>query len=107
MKMDSLQLLVGKKQNSFYSLNKIFSYSFLSFPLRSKRKHDETLKSSDEVAGSKRHQKKRKTTELKNFYSFQIKEEKMKQLDIMRKRFEENKNRIQKMKEQRKFNPFA
>jgi ribosomal RNA-processing protein 7 len=70
---------------------------------RNKRKHDEALRNGKPA---KRSHKKKKTSELKNFYSFQIKEQKMKQLDILRKKFEENKSQIQRMREQRKFNPF-
>lgn len=55
---------------------------------------------------SQRHRKKKKNTELKNFYRYQVREEKMKQLDMLRKKFDEDKERITKMKEARKFNPF-
>jgi len=48
----------------------------------------------------------KKTTELKNFYRFQIKEEKIKDLDNLRKKFAEDRERVAKMKEQRKFKPF-
>jgi hypothetical protein len=85
---------------------------FLPRLIRSKRKHDEMLKESttssafNDKGRQKRSHKKNKSSDLKNFYQFQMKEEKMKQLDIMRNRFQENKDKIQKMKEQRKFNPF-
>lgn len=48
----------------------------------------------------------KKNTELKNFYRFQIKEEKIKDLDNLRKKFAEDRERVAKMKEQRKFKPF-
>jgi len=48
----------------------------------------------------------KKTTELKNFYRFQIKDEKIKDLDNLRKKFAEDRERVAKMKEQRKFKPF-
>jgi hypothetical protein len=48
----------------------------------------------------------KKKTELKGFYRFQIKEEKMKDLESLRKKFAEDKERVAKMKEQRKFKPF-
>lgn len=50
--------------------------------------------------------KAKKHTELKNFYRFQIKEEKMRDLESLRKKFAEDKERVAKMKEQRKFKPF-
>jgi ribosomal RNA-processing protein 7 len=54
----------------------------------------------------KNRKRKKKNTELKNFYRFQIRDDKMKQLDVLRKKFEEDKERVIKMKEARKFNPF-
>jgi ribosomal RNA-processing protein 7 len=48
----------------------------------------------------------KKQTELKGFYRFQIKEEKMRDLESLRKKFAEDKERVAKMKEQRKFKPF-
>lgn len=48
----------------------------------------------------------KKSTELKGFYRFQIKEEKIKDLDNLRKKFAEDRERVAKMKEQRKFKPF-
>ena len=50
--------------------------------------------------------KTKKNTELKGFYRFQIKEEKIKDLENLRKKFAEDKERVAKMKEQRKFKPF-
>lgn len=50
--------------------------------------------------------KKVKTHELKNFYRFQIREEKVKKLDELRKKFEHDKEKIAVMKAQRKFKPF-
>lgn len=50
--------------------------------------------------------KAKKNTELKGFYRFQIKEEKIKDLESLRKKFAEDKERVAKMKEQRKFKPF-
>jgi ribosomal RNA-processing protein 7 len=48
----------------------------------------------------------KKQTELKGFYRFQITEEKMRDLESLRKKFAEDKERVAKMKEQRKFKPF-
>lgn len=57
-------------------------------------------------AKAKNQKKKKKGTELKNFYRFQIREEKMKQLDQLRKKFDEDKKKVERMKATRKFNPF-
>lgn len=50
--------------------------------------------------------KKKKNTELKNFYRFQFREEKRNRLAQLREQFEKDKEKIKKMKEQRKFKPF-
>lgn len=49
--------------------------------------------------------KKKKPLELKNFYRHQIREAKREQLAKLRTQFEEDKARIAKMKEARKFRP--
>ena len=51
-------------------------------------------------------QKKKKDYELKNFYRHQMREQKREELQSLREKFEEDKKRIQKMKEARKFKPF-
>merc|ERR1711918_173669 len=50
-----------------------------------------------------RGKKKKSKTELSNFYTHQLRESKKKQLEELRIRFQEDKKRIQKMKEARKF----
>lgn len=50
--------------------------------------------------------KKKKDLELKNFYRHQIREEKKDKLLELRQRFEEDKARIAKLKEARKFRPY-
>lgn len=65
--------------------------------------------STSRKAGAPRSRKTKtgkKSTELKNFYRFQIKEEKIKELDSLRKKFAEDQLRVAKMKELRKFKPF-
>lgn len=49
---------------------------------------------------------KRKNKELQNFYRHQIREEKREKLITLRKKFEEDKQKIAKMIAQRKFKPF-
>mmetsp|Transcript_8263 Transcript_8263/g.10737 ORF Transcript_8263/g.10737 Transcript_8263/m.10737 type:complete len:272 (+) Transcript_8263:117-932(+) len=48
----------------------------------------------------------KKKVELKNFYRFQMREAKRDQLVELRKRFEEDKKKIEKLKAGRKFKPF-
>ncbi|KAG5886095.1 hypothetical protein JTB14_031696 [Gonioctena quinquepunctata] len=47
-----------------------------------------------------------KKKELKNFYTFQIRESKMKNIATLRKNFEEAKNKVSLMKQARKFKPY-
>lgn len=68
---------------------------------RKRKREDE-----DSSKTKQRPRKQKKSTELKNFYRFQIRDDKMKQLDVLRKKFEEDKERVAKMKENRKFKPF-
>lgn len=49
--------------------------------------------------------KKMKKKELKNFYTFQIRESHMKNIAELRKNYEEAKNKVRLMKEARKFKP--
>lgn len=53
-----------------------------------------------------RSRKKKKQLELKNFYRFQIRQEKVEKLEELRQKFEEDKQRVALMKESRKFKPF-
>ncbi len=71
-----------------------------------KAKKIEDEKSTDGVRGKKNRKKKKKTTQLKNFYSFQVKEDKMTHIKELRRKFEEDKLKIAKMKAERKFRPF-
>ena len=50
--------------------------------------------------------KKKKPQELKNFYRNQIRESKREQLAELRERFEQDKQRVARLREQRKFKPF-
>lgn len=52
---------------------------------------------------SKRKKKLRKTEKLLNFYTFEIKESKLKKHKELLEKFEEDKRRLAKMKAQRKF----
>lgn len=47
-----------------------------------------------------------KKKELKNFYTFQIRENKMKNLAELRKSYEEAKNKVKQMKNIRRFKPY-
>ncbi|GJQ84268.1 hypothetical protein Trydic_g2932 [Trypoxylus dichotomus] len=48
----------------------------------------------------------KKTKVLKNFYAFQIRENKMKDIITLRKKYEEDKKRIEIIKKARKFKPY-
>lgn len=48
----------------------------------------------------------KKTKELKNFYTFQIRESKMKNIIELRKKFEDDKKKIETLKQTRRFRPF-
>jgi hypothetical protein len=69
---------------------------------RSKRKKVEEKRGS----GAPRDRKKKKESELKNFYRFQIREAKQNKLHELRKRFEQDKEKVAAMKAARKFKPF-
>ncbi|KAJ9589122.1 hypothetical protein L9F63_017581 [Diploptera punctata] len=56
------------------------------------------------ILGKERQRRSKK--ELQNFYRFQIRESKMKHLVTLRKKFEEDKKKLVKLKESRKFRPF-
>lgn len=51
-------------------------------------------------------ERKKSQTQLKNFYTFQIRETRMKKLVELRQKYEEDKMKITKMKEKRRFRPF-
>lgn len=51
-------------------------------------------------------EKGKKRKELKNFYTFQIRESKMKHLVALRQKFEEDKKKIAQIKQIRRFKPF-
>ncbi|XP_067671316.1 ribosomal RNA-processing protein 7 homolog A-like [Haliotis asinina] len=55
---------------------------------------------------TKREMKRRKEKELLNFYAFQFKETKKDQIAALRKKFEEDKQKISVMKAARKFKPY-
>ena len=77
---------------------------FIMPKMRSKKKR----KSADKrgTGDVRTRNKKMKTHELKNFYRFQIREEKSKQVTDLRKKFEQDREKIAVMKAQRKFKPF-
>lgn len=51
-------------------------------------------------------EKNKKRKELKNFYTFQIRESKMKHIVSLRQKFEEDKQKIAQIKQSRRFKPF-
>lgn len=71
-----------------------------------KRKRNDDNKRTGTEQPRHRGEKKKKNKELKNFYTFQIKEQKIEKLELLRKKFEEDKERVAAMKAARKFKPF-
>ncbi|XP_059611444.1 ribosomal RNA-processing protein 7 homolog A [Phlebotomus argentipes] len=63
-----------------------------------------TEKSIQNVTEQQEAKKKRK--ELKNFYRFQVTESKKQRIVEMRKKFQEDKQKVEKMKSSRRFRPF-
>nr|XP_053648086.1 ribosomal RNA-processing protein 7 homolog A-like [Cherax quadricarinatus] len=63
------------------------------------------MKKIDELK-NKKNKKKKKKHQLVNFYTFQHRQTKIDQLAQLRKKFEEDKRRINLMKESRKFRPY-
>ena len=75
---------------------------FITVKNRKKRKREQAKRGS----GGPRSRKRGKEYELKNFYRFQMREQKRNQLADLRKKFENDKLQVAKMKELRKFKPF-
>ncbi|KAI0737709.1 ribosomal RNA-processing protein 7-domain-containing protein [Daedaleopsis nitida] len=65
-----------------------------------------TLVTRGAPAGAKRHRKKKEKQEKDAFYAFQIHEKKRKDIIDLKKKFEEDKAKIEKLKESRKFRPY-
>merc|ERR1719209_1439268 len=65
-----------------------------------------TKEQESERGRGKKNRRKKKKLVLQNFYSHQVKEEKMDRIQELRKKFEEDKQKIAKMKSERKFRPF-
>lgn len=84
-------------------LNEVDEDGFMPVKHRSKRKRVVEERRGN---GSKRERKEKKEVELKNFYPHQIREEKTLKLETLRKKFSEDKERVAKMKESKKFKPF-
>ncbi|KAM3958551.1 ribosomal RNA-processing protein 7 homolog A [Aphomia sociella] len=63
-----------------------------------------TEKVENKIMAKEEKNKKRK--ELKNFYTFQIRESKMKHIVSLRQKFEEDKKKIAQIKQSRRFKPF-
>lgn len=84
-------------------LQEVDDDGFMLVKHRNKRKRTEAT--SRRSSGGPRPRKK-KSYELKNFYSHQKREEKREKLLELRQKFEEDKQKVAKMKEARKFKPF-
>ncbi|KAJ1424857.1 ribosomal RNA-processing protein 7-domain-containing protein, partial [Ochromonadaceae sp. CCMP2298] len=98
------------KRDREAALNTVDADGFEMVKHRSKRKRDDgnSQKGEKRRAGAARARgpRKKNDTELKNFYRFQVREERMKDLSLLRRKFEEDKERVAKQKEARQFKPF-
>ncbi|TBU22129.1 ribosomal RNA-processing protein 7-domain-containing protein [Dichomitus squalens] len=72
----------------------------------SKRFMGEQVAGAASGAGSKRHRKKKDKKEKDAFYAFQVHEKKRKEIVDLKKKFEEDKAKIEKLKQSRKFKPY-
>jgi ribosomal RNA-processing protein 7 len=77
---------------------------FIQVKPRGKKKRKEGDKRG--TGDTRSRNKKKKTGELQNFYRFQMRDQKVKKLDDLRKKFEEDRAKIADLKASRKFNPF-
>jgi ribosomal RNA-processing protein 7 len=74
---------------------------------RKKRKITDSEDASSHKSRSGSGKKKQKKhTELTNFYHYQLKQQRVQDLDNLRKKFAEDKEKVSRLKEQRKFKPF-
>lgn len=96
------------------ALNTADEDGFMPVKIRSKRKRladgavDAEAAEGKRGAGAPRARKKKKSAdkELKNFYRFQIRQDKMQELHRLRQKFQEDREKVAKLKETRKFRPF-
>ncbi|XP_065916650.1 ribosomal RNA-processing protein 7 homolog A-like [Dysidea avara] len=65
-----------------------------------------TKKNPKLATQGKRYRQKRKKKELLNFYQFQLRETKRQQIAELRRKFEEDKQKVAEMKSKRKFKPY-
>ncbi|XP_061390455.1 ribosomal RNA-processing protein 7 homolog A [Musca vetustissima] len=73
-----------------------------------KRGNNAGFEQSEGIIGKieEKMEKSKKKKELTNFYTFQIRESKMKNIVELRKKFEEDKKKIETLKQTRRFRPF-
>jgi Ribosomal RNA-processing protein 7 (RRP7) C-terminal domain len=102
--MEARVNIVGHfRRNELFNHNcisRLKSYVFCYF--RSKKKREEEKRGS----GAPRERAKKNEKELTNFYKFQIREQKQNKLFDLRKKFDEDREKVAQMKAGRKFKPF-
>jgi len=98
---------VGKKKEEDEEMGEADEEGWITVTSSSKLQKSKVKKSDDlHKLDKKGRKKKNKTKELKNFYAHQMKDDKINQIKELRAKFEEDKQKIAKMKADRKFRPF-
>lgn len=109
----------AKERRSLSSLEALVEQVVKRYELKKKEDKDERTKTGEPdeegwvtvtrkraLPVGRQEKKKRKKKELLNFYNFQQRETQRQRIAELRKKFEEDKRRVEQMREKRKFKPF-
>lgn len=103
--IDNAELSIAHKCINYHcicDLNHLCYVTLCYCYCRSKKKREEEKRGS----GAPRERVKKNEKELTNFYKFQIREQKQNKLFDLRKKFDEDREKVAQMKAGRKFKPF-
>ena len=103
--IDNAELSIAHKYINYHwicDLNHLCYVPLCYCYCRSKKKREEEKRGS----GAPRERVKKNEKELTNFYKFQIREQKQNKLFDLRKKFDEDREKVAQMKAGRKFKPF-
>ena len=108
-----------KERRSLSTLEALVEQTVMRYELNKQGAKDERTKTGEPdeegwvtvtrkraLPASRQEKKKRKKKELLNFYNFQQRETQRQRIAELRKKFEEDKRRVEQMREKRKFKPF-